>query len=144
MESMDENDRRAEVAATEEGSATTETAVNDKEELGYDEMVSLYDESMRHLNEGQIVTGHVISVTGNHVIVDVGYKSEGLIPVGEFTDHEGNLNVNQGDEVVLNPTAYVEEARADALNTQEDMPPAEQESSGAAAESGGDSSAKSN
>ena len=99
MESMDENDRQADVAATEEGEAPTEVAVDDKEELGYDEMVSLYDESMRHLNEGQIVTGHVISITSNHVIVDVGYKSEGLIPVGEFTDHEGQLHVNEGDEV---------------------------------------------
>ncbi len=100
MESMDENDRQAETVATEEGEAKeVDVVVDDKEELGYDEMVSLYDESMRHLNEGQIVTGRVIGITGNHVIVDVGYKSEGLIPVGEFTDHEGQLKVDKGDEV---------------------------------------------
>ena len=99
MESMDENDRQADATASEGGGVTTDTAVEKNEELDYDEMVSLYDESMRHLKEGQIVTGRVISITGSHVIVDVGYKSEGLIPVNEFTDHEGKLNVNDGDEV---------------------------------------------
>jgi small subunit ribosomal protein S1 len=99
MQSMDENDRQADVAAAEEGGTTSDIGAEGNEELEYEEMVSLYDESMRHLNEGQIVTGRVIAITGNHVIVDVGYKSEGLIPVGEFTDHEGHLNVNEGDEV---------------------------------------------
>ena len=99
MESMDENDRQDEVAATENGVVATEEAVDEKEEFGYEEMVSLYDESMRHLNEGQIVTGQVIAITGNHVIVDVGYKSEGLIPVNEFTDHDGTVKVDKGDEV---------------------------------------------
>jgi small subunit ribosomal protein S1 len=102
MESMDENDRQNEVTANKNGSVATDApaeAVDEKDTFDYEEMVSLYDESMRHLNEGQIVTGKVIAVTGNHVIVDVGYKSEGLIPVSEFTDHQGNLNVEQGDEV---------------------------------------------
>ena len=100
MESMDENDRQDPVASPEpESVATEEKAVADNEEIGYDEMVSLYDETMRHLREGQIVSGQVIGVTGNHVIVDVGYKSEGLIPVAEFTDHDGNLKVAEGDKV---------------------------------------------
>ena len=99
MESKDENDRQQNSAATEEGGVATKETVDDKEDFGYDEMVSMYDESMRHLNEGQIVTGHVIAITGNHVIVDVGYKSEGLIPINEFTDHEGTTHVAEGDEV---------------------------------------------
>jgi len=41
---------------------------------------------MRNLTEGEIVPGRVIGVTSNSVIVDVGYKSEGLIPIEEFTD----------------------------------------------------------
>ncbi len=56
-----------------------------KTELSYDEMVALYDESMRHLAEGEIVTGKVIAITSNDVVIDVGYKSEGLVPVQEFT-----------------------------------------------------------
>ncbi len=67
--------------------------------LGYDEMAVLYDESMRHLTEGQIVTGEVIGITANHVVVDVGYKSEGLIAKNEFTDYRGELKVEVGDQV---------------------------------------------
>jgi small subunit ribosomal protein S1 len=54
---------------------------------------------MRNLNEGDIVLGRVIAITANEVIVDVGYKSEGLIPRSEFTDHDGQLDVKVGDQV---------------------------------------------
>ncbi len=70
-----------------------------KTEFSYDEMVALYDESMRHLSEGEIVTGKVIDITSNDVVIDVGYKSEGLIPVQEFTSYDGELGVAVGDEV---------------------------------------------
>ena len=91
MESPDENDRQ--------DNAVTGEAVEEAEKYGYDEMVSLYDESMRHLSEGQIVAGKVLEITSNYVIVDVGYKSEGQIPIDEFTNYEGDLTVEKGDEV---------------------------------------------
>ncbi len=91
MESMDENDRQ-------ETDSTSEK-IDEREDFGYEEMVTLYDESMRHLSEGQIVTGRVITINPNHVVVDVGYKSEGLIPIAEFVDYEGNLSVEIGDDV---------------------------------------------
>ena len=65
----------------------------------YARLVSLYDESMRNLTEGEIVRGRVIGVTNNEVIVDVGYKSEGLIPIEEFKDLSGKVTVQAGDEV---------------------------------------------
>ena len=65
----------------------------------YARLVSLYDESMRNLTEGEIVRGRVIGVTNNEVIVDVGYKSEGLIPIEEFKDLSGKVTVGPGDEV---------------------------------------------
>ncbi|MDR3276147.1 MAG: 30S ribosomal protein S1 [Treponema sp.] len=42
--------------------------------------------SMEMLEDGQLVTGVVIQVTEDHVYIDVGYKSEGQIPLGEFTE----------------------------------------------------------
>jgi small subunit ribosomal protein S1 len=69
------------------------------EELDYDALVALYDESMRHLEEGEIVTGRVVEITASMVVVDVGYKSEGLIKIEEFTDYSGNVKVKMGDEV---------------------------------------------
>ena len=54
---------------------------------------------MRNLTEGEIVPGRIIGITSNSVIVDVGYKSEGLIPIEEFTDRDGELSVKVGEEV---------------------------------------------
>jgi small subunit ribosomal protein S1 len=65
----------------------------------YRKLLELYDESMRNLTEGEIVTGRIIGVTSNAVIVDVGYKSEGLIPIEEFTDRGGELSVKVGEDV---------------------------------------------
>jgi small subunit ribosomal protein S1 len=76
----------------------------------FSKLVELYDESMKNLTEGDIVTGKVIGMTSDSVIVDVGYKSEGLVPREEFTDREGNLSVKVGDEVdvLLEKTEDVE------------------------------------
>ena len=91
-------------ASEESQDQPTMTAESDFEEQpqaqeDYQKLLDLYDESMRNLTEGEIVPGRVIGVTSNSVIVDVGYKSEGLIPIEEFTDREGNLTVSVGEEV---------------------------------------------
>lgn len=65
----------------------------------YQEFLALYDESMRNLTEGEIVRGRVVAVTANEVIVDVGYKSEGLIPIEEFRGVDGAVHVKAGDDV---------------------------------------------
>src|SRR5712692_10321989 len=77
----------------------TMTAESGSEEQDYKRLLELYDESMRNLTEGEIVPGRVIGVTSNAVIIDVGYKSEGLVPLEEFTDRDGKLTVEVGDEV---------------------------------------------
>ena len=79
--------------------AESEPEEQHQEQEDYQKLLDLYDESMRNLTEGEIVPGRVIGVTSNSVIVDVGYKSEGLIPIEEFTDREGRLTVATGDEV---------------------------------------------
>ena len=71
----------------------------DEDELDYEQLVALYDESMRHLEEGEIVNGRVVDITGSEVVVDVGYKSEGLIPLQEFVTPSGELKVEVGDDV---------------------------------------------
>src|SRR5688572_17483906 len=72
----------------------------------YEELAALYDDSMRNLAEGEIVNGRVIHVTGSDVIVDIGFKSEGLISIDEFRDRDGKVAVNIGDhvEVLLEQT----------------------------------------
>jgi small subunit ribosomal protein S1 len=51
------------------------------------------------LNDEQIVTGTVLKITPQYVVVDIGYKSEGVVPVAEFTDSEGNVSVQPGEEI---------------------------------------------
>jgi small subunit ribosomal protein S1 len=76
-----------------------EAQAQDGDNLSYEQLVEMYDDSMRHLNEGEIVAGTVIAITANDVVVDVGYKSEGLVPIHEFTSRDGKLQIDVGDEV---------------------------------------------
>jgi small subunit ribosomal protein S1 len=79
--------------------------------LGMEELLSLYDKST--LTEGEIVTGRVLKVTPSDVVVDVGYKSEGLLPVGEVTGYDGQVRVKRGDDLEVfierleDPSGYV-------------------------------------
>jgi len=65
----------------------------------YNKLLDMYDVSFRSLAEGQVVKGKVLKVLPNEVIVDVGYKSEGIIDIAEFTDAGGRVHVDVGDEV---------------------------------------------
>ena len=58
-----------------------------------------YEESLRTVEEGQIVKGTVIDITPDHVTVDVGYKCEGQIPIQEFLKRDRKVDVNIGDRV---------------------------------------------
>jgi small subunit ribosomal protein S1 len=65
----------------------------------YEHLLAQYENSFKNLQEGQIIRGRVLAVTASEVIVDIGYKSEGIIPATEFTDFSGNVTVKQGDAV---------------------------------------------
>lgn len=59
----------------------------------------LYERSFQTFQEGEVVRGRVVHVTDDYVVVDIGYKSEGIIPTSEFKDDKGQVNVRVGDEV---------------------------------------------
>jgi small subunit ribosomal protein S1 len=65
----------------------------------YEHLLAQYENSFKNLQEGQIIRGRVIGITPSEVIVDIGYKSEGIIQVSEFTDFSGKLTVKEGDPV---------------------------------------------
>jgi small subunit ribosomal protein S1 len=95
----------------EVGGLNTETesaaAENTPAEMGFGEerpaddepidMEALYRESLEHIQEGEIIKGRVVQIERDSVLVDVGYKSEGLIPLSEFK--EGAKDLKVGDEV---------------------------------------------
>src|ERR1700675_4423800 len=66
---------------------------------GGDDFETLFEESMRSVKPGGVVKGRVVGITSTHVMVDVGYKSEGQIPLQEFLDRQGKPQVKVGDEV---------------------------------------------
>lgn len=63
------------------------------------QMRELVEESFQHLREGDVVRGTIVAFNDNDVVVDIGFKSEGIIPRSEFTDRDGKLTVKAGDEV---------------------------------------------
>ncbi|HUF24725.1 MAG TPA: 30S ribosomal protein S1 [Vicinamibacterales bacterium] len=65
----------------------------------YARLLDLYDNSFRNITEGEVVKGTVMKVTSSGVIVDVGFKSEGIIAIEEFLDETGTVTVQAGDIV---------------------------------------------
>lgn len=64
-----------------------------------EDFAELVESSFHDIQEGEVVTGTVVQITPEHVMIDVGSKSEGQVPVEEFLDEEGKLTVNVGDKV---------------------------------------------
>jgi small subunit ribosomal protein S1 len=71
----------------------------DMDPAEFSRLLDLYDNSFRNIAEGEVVKGTVLKVTENEVVVDVGYKSEGVISVNEFLDETGAVMVQPGDVV---------------------------------------------
>jgi small subunit ribosomal protein S1 len=66
-----------------------------------EELERLYEESLRHIQEGEIVRGRIVQIDRDVVLVDVGYKSEGIIDLAEFPDYGRDLQVGQEIDVLL-------------------------------------------
>jgi len=70
---------------------------NNLEDLGMEDLLNLYTKPT--LAEGEIVRGRVMKITPSDVVVDIGYKSEGLLPASEVTGYDGQVRVKRGDEI---------------------------------------------
>lgn len=66
-----------------------------------EELAQLYEESLRHIQEGEIVRGRIVHIGRDSVLVDVGYKSEGTIDLDEFPDQGRHLQVGEEIDVLL-------------------------------------------
>jgi small subunit ribosomal protein S1 len=85
---------------------TASTVVVKHDELEEDEgeystkelelFTEMYDKTMNQIKQGDIVTGKVLDVTGSEVVIDIGFKSEGILPMEEFDNFK---DVKVGDEV---------------------------------------------
>ena len=85
----------------QEEDAVTEGVVEDNmAEMDMEALLSATDSSFESVSEGQIVPGIIVSISSDEVLVDIGFKSEGIISTSEFeTDDEGKLKIGLGDEI---------------------------------------------
>lgn len=75
----------------------------DLSQFGGDEraaMTAMYEETLKDFTEGSIVVGKIIEIRKSDVLVDIGYKSEGLISLSEFRDADA-LKPGSSHEVLL-------------------------------------------
>jgi len=72
---------------------------SDEDPQDADSFMRLYEESLKSIKEGEVVSGEIVQVDKEYVLVDIGYKSEGQISIREFVDDEGNLAAKVGDKI---------------------------------------------
>lgn len=58
------------------------------EEIDESTLAAMYEETFRNFEEGTITEGRVVAIQKDRVIVDIGYKSEGMIPMNQFLPEE--------------------------------------------------------
>src|SRR5262249_37655271 len=60
---------------------------------------SFTTEAEETVGEDHVIKGTVLKLTPTHVFVDIGAKSEGMLPIGEVMDHEGKPKFQAGDAI---------------------------------------------
>jgi small subunit ribosomal protein S1 len=91
-------------ATTTAGATTTAAASAVEEEQSAGEMdfgaiLEQFEQEQTAFSKGELVTGKVVGISDRGVLIDFGYKSEGVADLSEFTSPEGEVTVKQGDEV---------------------------------------------
>ena len=79
--------------------ADISNATSDESGISAEEYERLLDAYNSNIAEGEVVSGKVLQIAGGEVVVDVGYKSEGIIALNEFRDETGNVTIKVGDTV---------------------------------------------
>jgi small subunit ribosomal protein S1 len=97
--SNDENLKAAEALQPEQTPVESQPADTRTPNDNMENLMDMYEESFKRFAEGEVVTGRIISVDKDHVLVDIGYKSEGQIRIQEFLDDSGQVNAQIGDRV---------------------------------------------
>lgn len=98
--SGEESDAGSSGEAKEEAAVTESVIEDNMAEMDMEALLSATDSSFESVSEGQIVPGIIVSISSDEVLVDIGFKSEGIISTSEFeTDDEGKLKIGLGDEI---------------------------------------------
>ncbi len=98
LKSMSENNSQ-----TQSVEQPTAGVAHKKEETHMDDFAAALEsytlETEPAPSEDNVFKGTVIKITATHVVVDIGFKSEGLVPIAEVTDAHGNVKFEPGQEI---------------------------------------------
>ena len=92
-------------------------------EEDFGKILEAHEKSQLDITEGEVVKGTVVKISGQDVIINVGFKSEGVVRISEFKDGD-EVTIKPGDIVDVlvkqleNNDGYVELSRADAVRMQ--------------------------
>src|SRR5881396_2012372 len=75
------------------------TKPSDREIGAEEDFGALFERSLKSPKQGEVITGRVVLIGRDAVTIDIGYKSEGQIPIQEFTTREGEVTVHEGEEI---------------------------------------------
>ena len=81
------------------GAENVPAAEAKEDENNFENLLAAYEGRTQSFSEGEVIKGRVIAISGGGVIVDVGFKSEGIIPVEQFLNDRGEVTVKTGDDV---------------------------------------------
>jgi len=89
-------------APAPQAQAAPEKPVDDStasNEIDFGAILEQFEQEQTIFHPGELVDGTVVGISDRGILVDFGYKSEGLVPVEEFTGPDGQLNVSVGQKV---------------------------------------------
>nr|HID59834.1 30S ribosomal protein S1 [Desulfobacterales bacterium] len=98
-EGIDDTKKAIEQKDEESTEPDAKTNVSLSSEDADQDFTDMYEESFRRLQEGEVVKGKIVQIDKEHVLVDIGYKSEGHVRISEFLDKDGNLTAKVGDTI---------------------------------------------
>jgi small subunit ribosomal protein S1 len=80
-----------------EQTATSETQTSNEEDFG--SILEKFEQEQTVYHSGELVEGKVVGVGERGVLIDFGYKSEGIVPIEDFTSPSGEVTVSKGEMV---------------------------------------------
>src|SRR5512139_2977855 len=98
---VNETHPAAETSSQPDATASNQEKIQAKEsdENSFEALLAAYEGRTQSFSEGEVIRGKVIAISGGGVIVDVGFKSEGIIPLEQFMNDRGQVTVKAGDSI---------------------------------------------
>ena len=114
-------------AEVEDPTGGEATAAEAPSASGEPSMEELYEETFKHIQQGEILSGHIVQIERDSILVDVGYKSEGFIPLDQFPNRGRDLKVGDTIDVFLERTedtdgmVVLSKEKADRIRIWDDL-----------------------